>query len=250
MKLGFSTLSLFMKSFDEICQIATDNGFEIIELLSEGPYNPKNLLNNKKFLEPLFSYNLDIYIHGPSVDLNLASLNEGIRKESIKQIKETIDLASFIDADFITIHPGHVGRFEKRIKDIATSYSIESIKECIDYSNDFNVGISVENMPYKKKFLGTTPKELETIAKKSNSYLTIDTGHANTCLDTEEFFNLKNISYFHLNDNNGIKDQHLVLGEGTLDLNLLKKVKCGIIELNDFRNVLKSKKVIESILTN
>lgn len=45
-----------------------------------------------------------------------------------------------------------------------------------------------------------------------------------------------------------IKDQHVSLGEGTLDLNLLKKVKNGIIELNNYQNVLKSKKVIESVL--
>ena len=56
---------------------------------------------------------------------------------------------------------------------------------------------------------------------------------------------LKDITYCHLNDNNGIKDQHIPLGDGTLDLKLLKKVKRGIIELNDFNNVLKSKKVIE-----
>ena len=61
---------------------------------------------------------------------------------------------------------------------------------------------------------------------------------------------LKNISYCHLNDNNGIKDQHITLGEGTLDLELLKKVKKGIIELNNFDNILKSKKVIESLFKN
>ena len=62
-----------------------------------------------------------------------------------------------------------------------------------------------------------------------------------------EFFDLKNISYFHLNDNDGIKDQHVSLGEGTLDLELLKKVNKGILELNTFEKVLKSQKVISNI---
>ena len=48
--------------------------------------------------------------------------------------------------------------------------------------------------------------------------------------------------------NGGIKDQHITLGEGTLDLNLLKKVDKGIIELNNFDNVLKSKEVIKNLL--
>ena len=40
----------------------------------------------------------------------------------------------------------------------------------------------------------------------------------------------------------------ITLGEGTLDLNLLKKVDKGIIELNNFDNVLKSKEVIKNLL--
>ena len=58
---------------------------------------------------------------------------------------------------------------------------------------------------------------------------------------------LKDISYCHLNDNNGVRDEHIPLGDGTLDLNLLKKIDTAIIELNKFENVLKSKKVIESL---
>ena len=72
--------------------------------------------------------------------------------------------------------------------------------------------------------------------------------HGNTCGNCEEFLDLKNISYCHLNDNNGVKDQHVTLSEGTLDLNLLKKVDKGIIELNNFDNVLKSKEVIKNLL--
>ena len=69
----------------------------------------------------------------------------------------------------------------------------------------------------------------------------------NTCGNLEEMLNLKNISYCHLNDNDGVKDQHITLGEGTLDLNLLKKIDTAIIELNNFDNVLKSKEVIENL---
>ena len=46
-----------------------------------------------------------------------------------------------------------------------------------------------------------------------------------------------------------IKDKHQAIGDGTLDLNLLKYVKNGIIELNNFDNVMKSKKVIEDFLS-
>ena len=58
---------------------------------------------------------------------------------------------------------------------------------------------------------------------------------------------LKNIIYCHLKDNNGVKDQHITLCEGTMDLNLLKKIDTAIIELNNFDNILKSKEVIDNL---
>lgn len=63
----------------------------------------------------------------------------------------------------------------------------------------------------------------------------------------ENFFDLNNIIYYHIHDNNGKKDQHLVLKEGNLDLNLLKKVNNGIIELNKYENVLKTKNIIKKL---
>lgn len=247
MKLGFSTLALFMKSLADMDKIARDNNFEMIELLCEGPYSAEYLLDNKNLLKPLKETSLEICIHAPNVDLNIASINKGIKEESKRQLLKTIDLASEISATAITIHPGHVGRIEKRIKDMATEIAIESIGDLVEYGKEKKVIVSVENMPNKDKFLGTTPENIEKIARESGSNITIDTGHANTTDCCSEFFELKNITYFHLNDNNGIKDQHVPLGDGTLDLSLLKKVHKGILELNTFEKVLKSQKVISKI---
>ena len=122
--------------------------------------------------------------------------------------------------------------------------SIESIGEIIDNTN---VEISVENMPVRGKFLANTVEEIEMIQEATGCSLTIDTGHGNTCGNLEEMLSLKNISYCHLNDNDGVKDQHITLGEGTMDLNLLKKIDTAIIELNNFDNILKSKEVIDNL---
>jgi sugar phosphate isomerase/epimerase len=72
-------------------------------------------------------------------------------------------------------------------------------------------------------------------------------GHANTTSNPSEFLKINKTIYYHLSDNNGEKDQHLPLGDGTMDLNLIKNIKVGIIELNSYESVLKSKKVIQQI---
>ena len=237
MKLGFTTLALFMEPNNDIINLAKKNGFEIIEILGEDPFYEKD---NGEFKD----CGLDIRMHAATVDINIASLNKGIRKESVKQMIQCGKYAENINANTITIHPGIIGRNDPHLRKWALELTIESLGEIIDNTN---VEISVENMPVRSKFLGNTVEEIEMIQNETGCSLTIDTGHANTCDNLKEMLELKNISYCHLNDNDGKKDQHITLGEGTLDLNLLKKIDTAIIELNNFDNILKSKKVIDKL---
>ncbi len=237
MKLGFTTLSVFMKENNEIINLARKHDFGIIEILGEEMILEKD---NHEFMD----CGLDIRIHSPTVDINIASLNNGIRKESVRQIINCAHIAEDLNASAITVHPGIIGRNEPHLREQAMLFSIESIGEIIDNSN---VAISVENMPVRGKFLGNTVEEIERIQEETGCYLTIDTGHGNTCGNLEEMLNLKKISYCHLNDNDGKKDQHIALGDGTMDLNLLKKIDTAIIELNNFDNILKSQEVIRKL---
>ena len=240
MKVGFTTLAMFMDDNLEIVKIAKENNFEMIEILGEAPFFKKE--NTMAFKD----CGMEVSIHGPTVDINIASLNDGIRAESVKQMKECIDYAESINAHAITVHAGKIGRNDPPLRKAALEIACESISELVDYAD--NVIISVENMPVRQAFLGNKIEELEMFQNECGCNLTIDVGHGNTTGNNEELLELKDITYCHLNDNNGVKDQHITLGDGTLDLELLKKVKKGIIELNNFDNILKSKKVIESII--
>ncbi len=237
MKLGFTTLAVFMQPNNDIINLAKKHDFEIIEILGEGPFFEKD---NMEFKD----CGLDMRIHAATVDINIASLNRGIREESVRQMIQCGQYAESINANTITVHPGIIGRNEPRLRNWALEIAIESVGEIIDNTN---VEISVENMPVRGKFLGNTVEEIEMIQEATGCSLTIDTGHGNTCGNLEEMLELKNISYCHLNDNDGKKDQHIALGDGTLDLNLLKKIDTAIIELNNFDNILKSKEVIDNL---
>lgn len=237
MKLGFTTLALFMEDNNKIINLAKQHGFEMIEILGESPFYEKDKGEFK-------DCGIDMKIHAATVDINIASLNTGIRAESVRQMIECGHYAEKINANTITVHPGIIGRNEPHLRKWALEIAVESIGEIIDNTN---VEVSVENMPVRGKFLGNMVEEIEIIQEETGCSLTIDTGHGNTCGNLEEMLSLKNISYCHLNDNDGVKDQHIAIGDGTLDLNLLKKIDTAIIELNDFDNILKSKKVIENL---
>lgn len=237
MKLGFTTLALFMEDNNKIINLAKQHGFEMIEILGESPFYEKDKGEFK-------DCGIDMRIHAATVDINIASLNTGIRAESVRQMIECGHYAEKINANTITVHPGIIGRNEPHLRKWALEIAVESIGEIIDNTN---VEVSVENMPVRGKFLGNMVEEIEMVQEETGCSLTIDTGHGNTCGNLEEMLSLKNISYCHLNDNDGVKDQHIAIGDGTLDLNLLKKIDTAIIELNDFDNILKSKKVIENL---
>ena len=237
MKLGFTTLALFMEDNNKIINLAKQHGFEMIEILGESPFYEKDKGEFK-------DCGIDMRIHAATVDINIASLNTGIRAESVRQMIECGHYAEKINANTITVHPGIIGRNEPHLRKWALEIAVESIGEIIDNTN---VEVSVENMPVRGKFLGNMVEEIEMIQEETGCSLTIDTGHGNTCGNLEEMLSLKNISYCHLNDNDGVKDQHIAIGDGTLDLNLLKKVDTAIIELNNFDNILKSKKVIDNL---
>lgn len=237
MKLGFTTLALFMEDHNLIIEKAKQNGFEIIEILAEDPFYAND---HGEFKD----CGLDIRMHAATVDINIASINKGIRAESVRQMIHCGQYAEKIGANTITVHPGIIGRNDPPLRKWALEMAVESVGEIMDNTN---VEISVENMPVREKYLCNTVEEIEMVQEATGCSLTIDTGHGNTCGNLEEMLSLKNISYCHLNDNNGIKDQHIPLGEGTLDLNLLKKIDTAIIELNNFDNILKSKKVIDNL---
>jgi sugar phosphate isomerase/epimerase len=250
MKLGFSTLALFMNSLEDFLETASRDGFQLIEILCEGPYWPRNVMAFNNNFEIFDSYDIDVYLHSPTIDLNPGSLNPGIREETLKQLKETINFGTKINCKAITTHPGLIHRLEERVRNFGMEHAINVLTEATNYSEERGIKFSIENMPNKYAYFCNSADEHKFFVEKCGSYATVDTGHANTSGDVESFFKLRNIVYYHLNDNDGEKDQHLALGEGTLDLNLLKEVKNGIIELNNYQNVLKSRDLIRTNICN
>ncbi|MGI6465919.1 MAG: sugar phosphate isomerase/epimerase family protein [Methanobacterium sp.] len=244
MKIGFSTLALFMKSFEDFLDMATVDGFQLVEILCEGPYWPRNILTQSESLEVFFSYDVDVFLHAPTIDLNPASLNPGIREETMRQINETLELASKIGVKAITTHPGMIHRLEDRVREMGKSFAIETLKEVNNYAEDLGVILSVENMPGRYAYFCNTASEHSYFLEQCGCYGTVDLGHANTTNHPASFLELERIYYYHLSDNDGNKDQHLTLGQGTLDLSLINGIERGIIELNNYENVLKSRDLI------
>lgn len=240
MKIGASTLASFRGGVENNLEFFENNKIEYLELLHDFPSRNMNI-------DYLKTFNFKYTIHSPIIDINIASLNSAIRKSSINEIKNSIDLAVKLDCDICVVHPGKIPflarGMEKQIYPIAN----QSIKEIGDYSKDCGVIAAVENMPNINEFIYQNIHDLKEILEVYGMYMTLDIGHGNTCQYQADEMYYDIIKHIHVHDNLADTDSHLGIGDGNIDFKTLintfeKNGYDGIymIETNTTEDVKKS----------
>lgn len=218
MEVSFSSLALVNNPFDWAYDLE-ELGFTGWEVVSEGKQqlNDGTLSEIKNIIE---TTNLVLTLHIPFSDLNLASLNHPIWKETIRQMTRCIERAS----DFVelaVVHPGHLSPLGMQLPEMAWRQNIEGLRAICDFADDFGIKIGVENMVNMQFILGKQPGEILGMIEsleRENVGLTLDIGHANTNGMVNEFVSdLGKVVHVHLHDNKGRHDEHLELGKGNIN---------------------------------
>jgi sugar phosphate isomerase/epimerase len=217
------------------------DGFNAVEVLCEGPNWPRQA-PAAAIAASFRGQGVEVYMHSPTIDLNPASLNRGIREETGRQLRESVDMAVAIGARFVTTHPGLVHK--EMVRAVCREFTLQVLGEAADYARSAGVTLSIENMPYRPTYYCSSPEELRDFQRRCRCGVTVDVGHAILCPEPYAFLELDGISYLHVNDNHGHKDQHLCPGDGILDLSRLDGQERVIIELDDYRKVLRARQAI------
>jgi len=226
----------------------------------------KPLDNQEKAIEKLKSLSqeeqLEYSAHVPFLYDDIAHPHPGIREVHVNEAKRTIDLAAEIGANRVVVHPGD--RFFDSIlppnetldslkvpREEYLRNSRESLQAIGNYAGSQGVTLLVENLA---RGLCDLRKEMrETLASTPNSEFLLDIGHANVSGTIDELLDLEP-SFFHFHDNDGEKDSHSELGQGTIDLTKLMKglaqypgEKTIIFELYGLKDLTESLEKIQSI---
>lgn len=208
-----------------------------VEIIMEYPYHEidPDLVN---------SYDLKTSVHSPLSDINIASLNESIRKASVMEIKDSIDLASKIDASVVVVHPGHMAFLVREFKDELMQSSLKSLKECLIHAEEYGINLCVENMPEMDGMICKSLEELYELTQKTGVSIALDIGHAHSMgLSVDEMLKYDNIGHIHLSDNDGSFDNHDAIGSKNIDFKSLFK---GLKEIKfDGVCVIEVKKQVE-----
>jgi sugar phosphate isomerase/epimerase len=197
-------------SLDEI-------GYEGWEVMADGSSTLEKPENVKEVAEIAASTGLAISVHAPYSDLNLASLNYPIWRESVRQVLACIDGAAGL-TDRVTVHPGYLSPMGKLLPGKVWSLQKSALTEIGTYAADRGVRVFLENMGGLKEVLCRFPGEiLGMIDGVENVGFTLDVGHAHTVGKVREFLTvLPQVNHMHIHDNHGTADQHLALGDGTV----------------------------------
>ncbi len=245
MKIGASTLAGLHENLEDILGFIESLGLEYAELVHQFPY--ENIDS-----EILDSYNLKYSIHSPFMDVNIASLQEKSRLNSISQIKSSIDLANRIDAETVVVHPGLMPFLARPFEDKVYETANESIRELGNYGKDLGVTAAIENMPTFEGMICQNLEKLDEFLRENEMFMTLDIGHANHVGYPADEMYFDSIKHIHAHDNFGDDDAHLALGEGSIDLKHIintfeSKNYDGIyiIEVNDEDSIKKSYEYIK-----
>jgi len=187
------------------------------------------LLEDEKSLhllaDRLEGLGLPCSFHGPFLDLSPAGYDPGIVDITRERFLHLFRLAAILKPRVMVLHSGYERwRFNLDIE-LWLEKSIEFWRPLVPLVEDLDSAVAVENI------FETTPGGLRMLFDEIASPVfggCFDIGHWNLfgLMDVSEWLGLlkKHILAFHLHDNRGEFDDHLVPGDGLINFQAFKKL--------------------------
>lgn len=166
------------------------------------------------FPEEICSDNFTLSIHSPTTDINIASVRESIRSASLLLLEDVCRKSSDIDARMVVVHPGFTPWLE--LMDRSYRSLLRSLESLALIQDEYGVPVAIENMGGWEVCHFRDPSLIPAIRECGLSFC-LDVGHANLNGVLQEFLSAGVPDHLHLHDNHGAVDDHLPLGEGSID---------------------------------
>lgn len=224
MKLGCATMSyLFQFSLDEALGRLASVGFHDVELTTSPPHLwPRAMgeADRAAVRRLLDKHGLRVAtINQRHHDNNLASINPGIREETIRQLKESIDLAADLDAPIAIIIPGKPTPLFSPPAEEIWRLAREAIEQCVEHGARRGVVCAVENVGFS---LCPLASDIERMAAEIDSEFCrvhYDVANGNMYEDPARAIRGlgSRLVSVHLSDNDGKVWTHSPVGRGNID---------------------------------
>lgn len=152
---------------------------------------------------------------------SLCSPNDTIRRDSVAYICDSIKTAAALGAPIVSVCPGHT-IYGQSLEDAMERLSA-SLCAIAEFAAGYGLRVAIEPADrYETDLVPTCSEALKLVNKLGykNLGVLLDCGHAHVVGEsaTAAVSDLGDrLFHVHLNDNNGLRDQHLVPGEGSFE---------------------------------
>jgi len=120
---------------------------------------------------------LKMALHAPVMDLNPTSYNDLVCQATIAESLRAIDLAEFLGAEVVTIHPGK--RTAKRpAREVERQKLRHYLDVCLDRAEERGIQLALENLEPAPWNLCADPEEMSQFLDEPSLGMTLDISHA------------------------------------------------------------------------
>lgn len=227
MKYSLSTFVYYRYPLIECFNRIKKFGYQGVEIWGGRPHGYYEDMTDERIMKvknTLETLNLEVSNYIPAqfrYPTNLASTDEEVRRNSVKYICSNVSVAEKLNAPYVSICPGF-SMYGDTITQ-AENALYKSVEEILDYSLGKKLKIIIEPAhPMETDIIVTVNDGLKLIDKfgKDNLGLCVDTGHlfVNKESLSDVYDRTKGyIVHYHIDDNMGTSDDHLVPGEGKIN---------------------------------
>lgn len=226
--------------YSELCLIGGEPELNVAKMRDAGGCNIELMLDGagwegfatriEELAHRLSGCGVCYSVHTPVWEANLTSRNSFIREGVLEGYRQTIRLAARLGAGQVVVHPGFcsvAGDDKVALKKIMR----EQLDRLFEFNRDYGIQLLIENVGSNATSLFTMEEYIDFckgLPPEGGALLDIGHAHINGW-DMARLISgvADRLCALHLHDNSGNADQHLPIGEGTVDWAALARILAG-----------------------
>ncbi len=257
MEIGLSMLFCLGRPFPRLLRQLEKVDVNHVELVDEGFHALSSRRVNaiRKITE---RRGLQLSVHAPFGDVNLASPSAFFRRVVLKRLKKSIRLSVQLGSKIWVFHSGLQTGISHLYPGLDWELNLRSVRELLDFAEQYDVRLAIENTPDPFPFLLKNVTEFDRFydeLDRSGLGLTLDVAHAHINGQIDAFAERfpDKIIHTHLHDNNGDFDRHLGIGQGNINwpevIQMFKKINYGgTLVIESEANIEESLKMLRALV--
>jgi sugar phosphate isomerase/epimerase len=234
--------------------VALENKFDGIDWNLDYYRVPAAAKARKAFVDTARGSGLPSRFHAPCQDVELGHSDHRVSGVALEYLKMYIDFLKVFPETHLNLHIGSRGIGEE---ELSWDTAIRNLKQLVEYGNGRGVTVCLENL---KQGWTSVPAKLASLAEASGAMVTLDIGHARGHLriaqsdvELEDYIFpyarwIRNLHLYEIETPEGWHIEPLNLeGIGPiLDRLLESGVTWWVIELTDFKEILRVKELLQA----